>query len=92
MPQSNFTLTDLTRQETLTIWLRRAGLTPQKIAEQTGVRPGAVYGSLEKATIQPYRHDQLVKLGIPANLLPKPVYKAGGNTYPPAGEASGQTD
>ena len=82
MPSCNFTLTDLTRQEALSIWLRRAKLTPTKIAELFGVNRSAVYGWLESETIPPYRRQQFIDLGVPAEYLPDPVYKAGGIVYP----------
>lgn len=75
MPTQNITLADLTRQERLLIWLRRAGLTNKAIAEAVGVKPAAVTRWFEAETIPPYRHDQLTRFGIPAELLPAPVYR-----------------
>lgn len=82
MEVKEINITELTRQERLLIWLRRAGIQYKDIAEQTGVKTAAVSKWFDGDTIPPYRHQQLVDMGIPADLLPLPVYKAGGLTYP----------
>lgn len=86
MTGNKINIDSLTRQERLLIWLRRSGLQYREIAERTGVKTAAVSKWFDGDTIPPYRHQQLVDLGIPADLLPLPVYKAGGQTYPVAAQ------
>lgn len=83
MSTKNITLTELTRQERLLIWLRRAGLTNKAIAQATGVKPAAVTRWLESETIPPWRHAQLVELGIPVELLPPAVFRFGKRVLDP---------
>lgn len=64
------TLTTLTRQERLLIWLRRANITNAQIAAALNVGAIAVSRWFRAKTIPTWRHRQLVKFGIPAELLP----------------------
>lgn len=75
---SNLTQSDLTRQERLMIWLRRAGITKMQIARTLGVQPVAIARWFEAKSIPTWRHNQLVQFGIPAELLPPAVDRAPG--------------
>jgi len=61
---------DLTRQEQLLVWMRRAGLTYAAVAKSIGVGIMSVRRWLNADYISTWRHQQLVGLGIPATLLP----------------------
>ena len=67
----SITSTDLTRQERLLIWLRRAGITHVDIAKKVGVSSSmSVARWFNAESIPTRRHRQLVDFGIPAELLP----------------------
>lgn len=67
----NIASTDLTRQERLLIWLRRAGITNVDIARKIGVSSSmSVTRWFNAESIPTRRHRQLVDFGIPAELLP----------------------
>ena len=71
-------VTHLTRFEKLGVALDRAGIKLSTIAAYLGVTAPSVGRMLKKDTIDPYRHNQLIKFGIPAELLPKPEFTAPG--------------
>ena len=75
---TNVTQGDLTRQESLLIWLRRAGITQKRIAVAVGVQSVAVGHWLKAERISSWRRKQLVDFGIPSELLPPAVDKAPG--------------
>lgn len=74
----NLTQTDLTRQERLVIWLRRAGITKTQVAQAVGVQCVAVARWFKAESIPSWRHKQLVEFGIPSELLPPAIDKAPG--------------
>lgn len=74
----NLTQSDLTRQERLSIWMRRAGITKMQVAEKIGVQPIAVTRWFRAETIPTWRYWQLVEFGIPPDLLPDALDKAPG--------------
>lgn len=69
---------DLTRQEMLELWLKRQGLTKADLARKMETSLQNVCKIMKAETIPPWRYDQLVKLGIPDDLLPRPVHKISG--------------
>lgn len=69
---------DLTRQEMLQVWLKRQGLNGADLARKMETSEQNVGRMLKAETIPPWRYDQLVKLGIPDELLPRPVHKISG--------------
>lgn len=85
---NNFTMNDLTRQEQLIIWLRRADMKIKDIAVKTGVTSAAVSKWFDGDTMPPFWHEKLLKMGIPAALLPEPVLKSGGKAYPMEAETT----
>lgn len=62
--------TPLTRQERLLVWMRRKKLTNADIARRLEVGNATVRAWFEAESIPQWRHDALVALGIPAELLP----------------------
>lgn len=72
------TCDNLTRQERLLIWLRRANITNAQIAAALNVGAIAVTRWFRADSIPSWRHRQLVTFGIPADLLPPAVDKAPG--------------
>lgn len=64
---------DLTRQDMLSIWLKRQGKTQADIARALEVGEVSVSRWMRAQSIPVKRHEQLVKFGIPAELLPAPV-------------------
>lgn len=80
MTDEKITIESLTRQEQLVIWLLRRGWSQSDIARKTNTAPQTVGKWLGADTIPPFRHQQLVDLGIPAALLPPAEYKTGGRT------------
>lgn len=64
---------DLTRQDMLLIWLKRQGKTQADIARALEVGKVSVSRWMRAETIPVRRHEQLVQLGIPENLLPAPL-------------------
>ena len=80
----NITLTDLTRQERLSIWLRREGVSVSSIAQRLNVQVMTVSRWLKAERLSSWRHRQLVELGIPAELLPPAVDVAPGPQKRPA--------
>lgn len=72
------TYDNLTRQERLLIWLRRANITNAQVADALDVAAIAVTRWFRADSIPPRRHRQLVEFGIPAELLPPAVDKTPG--------------
>lgn len=64
---------DITRKDMLCIWLKRNGRTQADIARALEVGEISVSRWMKADTIPSKRHEQLVKLGIPQELLPEPV-------------------
>lgn len=64
---------DLTRQDMLSIWLKRQGSTQADIARALDVGEITVSRWMRAESIPVRRHEQLLKLGIPAELLPAPL-------------------
>lgn len=69
----NLTQIDLTRQDMLCIWLKRNGKTQADIARALEVGEVSVSRWMRAESIPEKRHEQLVKFGIPAELLPEPL-------------------
>lgn len=69
----DITQIDFTRQDKLLIWLKRHGRTQADIARALEVGDVSVSRWMKAETIPSKRHEQLVKLGIPAELLPPPL-------------------
>ncbi len=64
---------EFTRQDMLQAWIRKSDITQTEIARALEVRETTVSRWVRAETISTRRHEQLVKLGIPAELLPKPL-------------------
>lgn len=62
---------DLTRQESLYIWLRRNKIKGKDIAEKLGCSPNIVSRWLRSDRLPSWRVSQLRTLGIPDELLPR---------------------
>lgn len=75
---TNLIQIDLTRQELLQIWLKRNGLKQVDLARELDVNESSLSVMLRGETISSLRHGQLVKLGLPAELLPSIVDKKPG--------------
>lgn len=72
-------LSDLTRQERLVIWLRRAGISNAALARALGTGQATICRWINHADSLPsWRHRQLVEFGIPAELLPPAMDIPGG--------------
>lgn len=69
---------ELTRQDMLSIWLKRQGKTQADIARALKVGEVSVSRWMRADRIPQWRHEALVKFGIPAELLPEPVNIAPG--------------
>lgn len=65
-------LTDLSREEKLQIFLGRSGLTFKAIGEKLDMTGTAAAKLCRGETMPTRRHAELITLGIPAELLPKP--------------------
>ena len=64
---------DITRQDMLSIWLKKNGKTQADIARALEVGEVSVSRWMRAERIPEKRHEALVKLGIPAELLPQPL-------------------
>lgn len=64
---------NLTRQELLLIWLRRKGLKYSDIARSLDVSVSTVRAWFEAESIPEWRHNSLVRYGVPVDLLPPAV-------------------
>lgn len=69
----DITQIDVTRQDMLSIWLKRQGKTQADIARALEVGEVSVSRWMKAKSIPVRRHEQLVKFGIPADLLPPPL-------------------
>ncbi len=69
----DLTQIDLTRQDMLSIWLKRQGKSQADIARALEVGEVSVSRLMRASSIPVRRHEQLLKLGIPAELLPPPL-------------------
>ena len=58
------------RQVNLMAWLTERGLSMSKLGAQIGVTAQGAHSMIKSETVHPYRHAQLLALGIPAELLP----------------------
>jgi hypothetical protein len=58
------------RQVNLMTWLAERGLSMSKLGAQIGVTAQGAHSMIKSETVHPYRHAQLLALGIPAELLP----------------------
>lgn len=74
------TLKSLTRQECLLIWLYRKKLTAAEIARVCGVTRKSARLWLRAEHLPSYRIKQLLEMGIPIELLPKPLDMRAGQT------------
>lgn len=72
--KSNFTFSDLPRQEQLRAWIFLYGPSFSEIARQIGVTPKSAIALCKAETAPPYRVEQLKSLGLPEDLLPEPKY------------------
>lgn len=68
IPQIN-----LTRQAMLLAWLKQEGITQASIAKALETSEQSVSRWMRAETIPSWRHEQLVKFGLPEKLLPKPM-------------------
>ena len=63
-------LTDLSRTEKLEIYMKRKGITYGDISSAIGVSRTAARRLLLSNTVPSYRFSQLVRAGIPAEVIP----------------------
>ena len=66
------------RHADLKIWLEERQITLQYLADLMGVSRTFVSVMLHRETMPPKRHKQLIALGVPEELLPKPFTGAHG--------------
>lgn len=64
---------DLTRQAMLLGWLKQNGITQSSIAQALETSGQSVSRWMRAETIPSWRHEQLLKFGIPEELLPRPM-------------------
>lgn len=69
---------ELTRQESLQIWMRRNNRPQRLFAANLGLSEAALSRMLRADSISSRRHAELVRLGIPPELLPPAEEKRGG--------------
>ncbi len=62
----------ISRQQKLNAWLVERGITYQKVADATGLSLGFVGKIFSGKKTPKKRIDQLINMGIPAELLPEP--------------------
>lgn len=65
------TLSDLTRQERLDIWMRRGGVTFVRLGEICGVHANCAAKLLRQETLPVRHHAALLAAGVPLELLPE---------------------
>ena len=75
---SNVTQLPLTRQERLSLFLRRNGLSIAKIANEMDISRSGLSKLLLADMAPPERVNQLIKIGFPEDLLPEPVVRRPG--------------
>ena len=71
-------LTNLNRQEALEVWKRRTGISFAEMGRRIGVTGENVSKLCAQETMPIHRHAQLVEIGVPAELLPVPMYRKPG--------------
>lgn len=71
------------RQADLKLWLEERKISIQALADAMGVSRTFVSVMLQRETIPPKRHKQLVTLGLPEVLLPPPFTGAYGRPRSP---------
>lgn len=64
---------DLSRQVMLVAWLKQRGITQNSIAQALETSEQTVSRWIRAECIPVRRHEQLLKFGIPAELLPAPM-------------------
>lgn len=64
-------LSPLTRQEALRVWMGRNGLTFAEMARRMDVTSNNVSKLCDQDTMPVHRHEQLLGMGVPAELLPE---------------------
>lgn len=69
---STANLTPPTRQERLHLWMRRLGHTYKAWGRTVGVSGHALSKLCGQETMPVRRHEQLMELGVPRELLPSP--------------------
>lgn len=69
--EGDFTRNDLTRQERLSVWLKRNKLSASKIGQKIGVSAQYSWRILRAERAPVARVEQLRALGIPDSLLPR---------------------
>ncbi|MBN2140859.1 MAG: helix-turn-helix transcriptional regulator [Desulfovibrionaceae bacterium] len=62
-----------TRQESLRLYLGRAGLSFREIGRRIDVSGAAIAKLCNQETMPTRRHAELIAMGIPAGLLPEPL-------------------
>lgn len=67
------TYSELTKQEKLQLWMRRAGLTYAELGRKLGLTRAAAARLCKKETAPTRRVTVLKEIGIPADLLPIPL-------------------
>lgn len=68
---SKITQSEPTRQELLHLWFRRNGIRQREIAARLGMSETCFCRLLRKDSISTWRHQQLLALGLPPELLPQ---------------------
>lgn len=66
-------LTPVSRQEALLLWKTRTGQTYERLGGSIGLSGNAVSKLLGQETMPTHRHRQLLALGVPEELLPRPL-------------------
>jgi hypothetical protein len=66
------------RQANLKGWLAERGLSVAELGRRLGVTAAGAHLMIHGETVHPYRHAQLLELGIPETLLPAPLLRKGG--------------
>jgi len=67
------TLTELSRQEKLRLWMERAGVTFISLALGVGINPAVLGRQCKQDTMPARNHSALLAQGVPAELLPVPL-------------------
>jgi len=67
------TISDLTRQEQLELWMRRNGWTYKALGRLVRITGANAARRLNSETIPPQHHEEWVKV-LPVNLLPPAMY------------------
>ncbi|MBG3875569.1 XRE family transcriptional regulator [Desulfovibrio oxamicus] len=67
------TLTELSRQEKLRLWMDRTGATFLGLSAGVGINPAVLGRQCKQDTMPARNHRALVAQGVPAELLPIPL-------------------